>query len=186
MRSKKIVSAVVFIAAFGLSAALAGLFVPRTDITTTELFTTYNSEKTSCFKRRGNSTAADKIAAFVNQDKQNGRESDRAYYRYGADIYTSSDNSAISGYAVAVAEYVDDSSSMNVQDLPGDFQSEWREHMQAWRDYSNFLNRMERGANREGLTVRELNELDAAYDREISRTWNAVLQNGREYGADVY
>jgi hypothetical protein len=185
MRSKNILSIVAFIAAFGLSAAFASLFITKTQIVSDYIpVNEYNS--TSCFKYKNNLATANKISALIRQDKRNGRESDRAYYRYGADIFSSSDSSAISGYAGAVEEYVNQSSSMKADDLPSDFQVEWREHMKAWRDYSDFLNRMKKSSNREALSPDELKEIEVFHSREISRTWNEVLQTAVMFGANVY
>ncbi|MCY7348545.1 MAG: hypothetical protein LH614_20340 [Pyrinomonadaceae bacterium] len=185
MRSKNILSIAAFVAAFALSAAFASLFITKTRAVTTEFVPTYGYKSTSCFKYK-NIAAADKIAALISEDKRNGRESDRAVYLYGEDIFSSSDSSAISGYAGAVEKYVDDSSTMNAGNLPEDFQNNWREHMKAWRDYSDFLNRMKKSSNRMALSLEELEEIDAFHSREISRTWQAVLQNGRSYGAEVH
>lgn len=185
MRSKNILSIAAFAAAFALSAAFASLFITETRAVTTEFVPTYGYKSTSCFKHKNNS-AADKISALISEDKRNGRESERAAYLYGADIFSSSDSSAISGYAGAVEKYVDDSSSLNAGNLPEEFQNDWREHMKAWRDYSDFLNRMKKSSNRTALSGEELEAIDAFHSREISRTWQAVLQNGRSYGADIY
>jgi len=185
MRSKTILPIVAFIAAFGLSAAFASLFIVKSQ-SESVIVPVSDYKLTSCFKYKNNLAAADKIAALISQDKRNGRESERAFYRYGADIFSSSDNSAISGYAGAVEEYVNQSSSMRASDLPSDFQAKWREHMKAWRDCSDFLNRMKKPSNRAALSDEELKELDAFHNREISRTWNEVLQNGVTHGADIY
>jgi len=163
MRSKNILSIVAFIVAFGLSAAFANIFITETQTET-----------------------ADKITVLISRDKNNGRESDRAFYEYGAAIFSSSDNSAISGYAKAVEWYVEQSSSMDASDLPSDFQIKWRAHMKAWRNCSDFFNRMKKPSNRAALTGKELKEVEAFHNREISRTWEEVLQNGANYGADVY
>jgi len=185
MRSKNILSVVAFITAFGLSAAFASLFITKTR--TESVYVPVNSYKsTSCFKYKNNSATANKISALIREDKRNGRESDRAFYRDGADIFSSSADSAFSGYAEAVEQYVNASSSMNVDNLPSDFQAEWREHMKAWREYSQFLDRMKDVSNRNLLTVEELKEVDNFHNREITRTFEEVLQNGVTYGADVY
>ena len=185
MRSRTILSVIAFVAAFGLSAAFASLFITKTQ-TTSDYIPVNGYNSTSCFKYKNNSATANKISALIRQDKRNGRESDQAYYRYGADIFSSSDSSAFSGYAGAVEQYVDESSSMKASDLPGDFQTEWREHMKAWREYSEFLNRMKKSSNRAALSSQELKEIDSFHGREIERTWNEVLQTAVMYGANVY
>ena len=89
-------------------------------------------------------------------------------------------------YAGAVEKYVDDSSSMNTSSLPQDFRIEWREHMKAWRDYSDFLNRMKKSSNRDGLSAEEINAVDAAHSREITSTWQDVIRVSANYGANIY
>lgn len=185
MRSKNILSIVAFIAAFGLSAAFAGLFITKTQ-TESVVVSGSDYKSTSCFtKYKNNSATPDKISALISQDKRNRSESNQELYS-GEDIFSSSDSSAISSYADAVEQYVDESSSIKASDLPNDFQIEWREHMKAWRDYSEFLNRMKKSSNRMALSGEELEEIEAFHSREISRTWNKVLQTGLIYGADVH
>jgi hypothetical protein len=75
---------------------------------------------------------------------------------------------------------------MKVSDLPGNFETEWREHMKAWREYSEFLNRMKDSSNRKGWSDAELKEVDNFHSREIDRTWQTVLHTGASYGANVY
>ncbi len=185
MRTKNILSVAAFVLAFGLSAAFASLFIPETQ-TESYVFQTNDSRPTNCFSHRRNSAVANKIADFINADKRNGRESERAAYEYGRDIFTKTDGSAISGYADAVEGYVDDSSRLDADALPDDLQPAWREHIKAWRDYSNFLNRMKKSSNRAGWSVEELESTDDFHSREITRTWRNVIQIGRSYGANVY
>jgi len=185
MRSKNILSVVAFTTAFALSAAFASLFITKTQ--TESIYVPVNGNKsTSCFKFKNKSPIANKISALIREDNRNGRESNRAFYSDGADIFSPSADSALSGYAEAVEQYVDSSSSMKADDLPGDFQTEWREHMKAWRGYSEFLNRTKNVSSRKSLTPEELNEVDNFHSREIDRTYEKVLQTGAIYGADVY
>ena len=183
MRSKTILSVVAFIAAFGISAAFAKMFVTETQ--TEYVFTpVYNSQPTSCFLRK-NAAAADKIASLIASDYLNGNESGKAAYDYQATEVIWSDKASFSSYANAIEQYADMSGSLRANDLPSDFQIEWREHMKAWSDYSDFLNRMKKSANSTALTGEELQQLEAFHSREIKRTWKEVLQSGRSYGANV-
>lgn len=189
MRSKTNLSIVAFIAAFGLSAGFAGLFAAERHIETAEFTVsapefvpTYQS-KTSCFGKSRNASTAAKIAGLIRQDHLNGDESGKTAYDGSAEIFSSND-STFSGYAGAVERYVDLSDGIKANDLPADFQSEWREHLKAWRDYSNFLNRMKIPSNRVALTAAELLEIDAFHSREINRTYAEVLQIGADFNAD--
>lgn len=186
MRSKTILSTAAFIVAFAASAAFASLFVTAETQTAPSYAPVSSYKSTSCFKNRGSSTAADKIAALIRQDKANGRESGRGSYVAGGDERPPFSGSLFPGYARAVERYVEASSGMKASDFPNDFQTEWREHMKAWRDYSEFLNRMKDSANRKGWSDAELDEVDDFHSREIDRTRQLVLQTGASHGADVY
>ncbi len=185
MRSKTILSAVAFIIAFAFSAAFASLFITKTQ-TASDYFPVSGHKSTSCFKDRSKSVIADKISALIREDRNNGRERSRETYRVGEDVRPPFNSSGFSVYAEAVEQYVDASSSMRTNDFPSDFQVEWREHMKAWRDYSDFLNRMKKSSNRNALSEEELENTDDFHSREITRTWHLVLQSGRSYGANVY
>lgn len=189
MRSKTIFSIVAFIAAFGFSTVLASLFLPIPQplpvdysVSSYEL----SSRPTSCWKSRRSSATADRIADFIAADHRNGADSERAEYYYGRNYSQKAPGSAFVGYARAVEQYVDDSSSMNAENMPSDFQDAWREHMKAWRDFSNFLNRVKNSNNRANLSSDDAEAIDDFHSREITRTWQEVLRIGRSYGANVY
>ena len=185
MRSKTILSTAAFVLAFAASAAFASLFITQTQ-SESDFVLVNNYKSTSYFKERSRSATADKIAALIREDHNNGRESERRSYTADGSVRPPFTSSAFPDYAAAVEQYVDDSSSMRVSDLPGDFQSEWREHMRAWRAYSVFLNRMKDSANRKSWSDEELTEVADSRNIEISSTWQEVLKSGRSYGADVY
>lgn len=185
MRSKTILSTAAFIVAFAASAAFASLFITKTQIVS-DYVPVISYKSTSCFKDRNNARTADKISALIREDKNNGRQSGRGAYRVGEDERPPFTDARFASYAEAVVWYVDDSSRMKVSDLPGNFESEWREHMKAWREYSDFLNRMKDSSNRKGWSDAELKEVDDFHSREVDRTWQTVLESGRSYGANVY
>ena len=184
MRSKTILSTVAFFIAFAASAAFANLFVTKPQ-TVFEYVWVSNHRSTSCFTHRNNSTVASKISALIQEDKNNGLKRGKPY-RVGVDARPPFSNSDFLNYAEAVEEYVNESSSMKSSDLPNDFQSAWREHMQMWRDYSEFLNKMKTVSNPRGWIGEKPAETDYFHTSEISRTWQIVLQTGANYGADVY
>ena len=127
------------------------------------------------FEIRGNNQTARNIASLIQRDVRNGDERfDKIDFRAERSAY-------FVEYAKAVNEYVDKSESMNDADLPTDFQTAWREHMKAWRDYANFLNKCET----KKMDDSDFAQLDKNYNREISVTWQEVLQIGREYGATL-
>ena len=72
---------------------------------------------------------------------------------------------------------------MDDSDLPPDLRMDWRKHMRAWSEYSDFLN------NLKNISLRDAEELDirgshAVKEAEISATWFEVLEiAGDNYGA---
>lgn len=105
------------------------------------------------------------IEAFLLRDISNGDA--RMDYKY-------TDN-----YAEAVMDYWKTSSSMDADSFPQDFQDSWREHMQAWGNYAEYLEKSKKSSVRR----------DAAEGKrligEINRTWEEVKSVGRTYGAYV-
>ncbi len=85
----------------------------------------------------------------------------------------------ISEYSVFVKRYVDKSERLNDSGLPAEFQESWREHMKAWRDYSNFLNKQKYGS----FSNVEFNDYDIEFNNEINRTWYNTLRIGESHGA---
>ena len=125
------------------------------------------------FEAQFSSPTARNIASLVQRDVRNGDE------RFNKINFSAERTAYFEAYSDAVNEYVDKSESMDDVDLPADFQTAWREHMKAWRDYSNFLNK----CGTKKMDDSEFGQLDRTYNREISVTWQEVLQVGREYGA---
>lgn len=160
MRSKDILSIIVFVSAFVFSSAFASLF---TEVRTGEFHT---DTKTS-------------IENLLRQDIRNGRE--RLWrvnnYRY------SSEEANFARYAESVEKYADESGSMSYGHLPRDFQWKWRKHMKAWRNYSNFLNDVKH--HPEDLKDEDVYRTRNELIYEINSTWFNVLRVGRKYGSEV-
>jgi hypothetical protein len=180
MRSKTILSIAAFIVAFVLSTAFASLFIVKSEYLPLE----YNTKKTSCFKNRVNSNyAAGKIETIIKQDISNGRQRREVTSLYQTDEeQLSNNNFSFADYAENVEQYVDASSSMDDGELPREFQSAWRKHMKAWRDYSDFLQK----TNKNGSNIEHFDRAETRYSAEINFTWYEVLRIGRSYGAEVY
>jgi len=182
MRSKTILSIAAFTVAFLLSTAFAGLFIVKSDYVPSS----YTTKKTSCFKNRGGSNyVADKIETIVKQDMSNGRERGKKLYQIDEDFRPPFASSSFSEYAEAVSEYVGSSENLSVENTPRDFQSAWRRHMKAWRDYADFLDEMKHSPARKKLSETEVSELENTYSSDINNTWSEVLRVGRNYGAEV-
>ena len=187
MRSKTILSIAAFIVAFVLSTAFASLFISKSEPFSSVLVTPdYNSKKTSCFKNRGNKYAVNKIETIVSQDVSNGGERDRKIHRIGEGYRPSYLSPSFPEYVEAISEYVESSESLSHENTPRDFQTAWLKHMNAWRDYSNFLDKMKSSSARAHFNEHEIYELEASYSADINNTWYEVLRVGNSYGADVY
>ncbi|HEX8289421.1 MAG TPA: hypothetical protein VF556_15575 [Pyrinomonadaceae bacterium] len=186
MRSKTILSIAAFIIAFVLSTAFASLFITKSEPFSSVVVTPgYYGKKTSCFKNRGNFVAG-KIETIIKQDVSNGGERDRKLYRISEGYRPSYSSPSFPEYVEAVSEYVDSSESLSHENTPRDFQTAWLKHMKAWRDYSNFLDKMKSSSARAHFSPGEIHELEAGYSADINSTWYEVLSIGNSYGADVY
>lgn len=154
MKNTRIVIALVaFAVTFIFSAGLVRI-----------LFPTPIALKKNCNERvRLVERNTNEIEAFLRRDISNGDA--RMDYKY-------TDN-----YAEAVMDYWKTSSSMDASRFPQDFQDSWREHMQAWRNYADYL--AEKPATRRDRKEGKL------LNDEINRTWEEVKSIGRTYGAYV-
>lgn len=172
MRSKDIISTIAFITAFAFSAAFASLFIDKSQTTSFETYEIRNVSTSNC--RASDKTCLDILALLV-QDIRNG---DRRVANY--DYSVSGKGNVSIRRAESVEEYADASSRMEDAHLPSDFRSVWREHMQAWRDYSDFLNEV----SRKKISESEFEQQEDRLIYDINRTWAIVLKTGRGYGAD--
>lgn len=166
---KFISSIVAFSLTFIISVALIG--VPQR--------TTYtNIAHPHCH----NSQVAAGVVELLRQDISNGevrrKEINQFFERARESSYVSDFS-----YADYIREYVDKSQSMDDSNLPADFRYAWRRHMKAWRDYSDFLNKLKISSVR--LSYAEFIEMDRKYSREINRTWYQTLRIGKKYDPDL-
>ncbi len=171
MKNTRIITALVaFVVTFIFSAGLVRIIFGEPQVAT--VF--YNSSH--CKRNQ-----ASNIEAFIRRDENNGtmrmdrisslRDKDNVRY------------SAV--YADAVMDYVNTSSNMDARRFPQDFQNAWREHMQAWRNYAEFLDDMNSPTARQEMSSVDLKSAENQYNKEINRTWAIVLTLGRSYGANV-
>ena len=172
MRSKHILSIFAFITAFVLSSAFAWLFIDKSQ--TASSFVTFETRNVRCQQDTETQRAIEKL---LQQDISNGRE--RLWRTSDADHPSA--KTPFERYAEAVEHYADDSGSMRYSHLPRDFQIRWNEHMRAWRDYSNYLNRSKNSSSPDGDFYQDRNE----YLVDINTTWYSVLRVGRKYCAEV-
>jgi hypothetical protein len=171
MRSKDIISIIAFITAFGFSAAFASLFI---DESQTASFKNYESRSLRTSNCRVSDKTCTDIIALLVQDIRNGEQRRTRF------DYSLGDNANVSvRRARTVAGYSQASSSMEDSHLPSDFRAAWREHMKAWRDYSEFLTEV----SRTKIDESEFERLEERYIYDINRTWATVLKIGRSYGA---
>ena len=174
MRSTKIfISAVAFIAAFVFSVVFVGL-----------LFGSSQSSSHFVYKKNCSQQYAENISALIRQDVKNGRTRGKKLYQIDKDFRPPFTNPTFADYSGAVTEYVDASHSIYAGNLPHDFQYAWREHLRAWRNYSDFLESMKYASEQSKQFEEETGISDARYSQEINRTWDEVLRIAREYNAD--
>lgn len=178
MRSRKIISIVAFVAAFGFSAAFAGLFATEK--------VAYSYSSTSYCKHQQQIAVAASIENLIAADAANGTILDRKIYAINETDSLSFESVAFADYARAVEGYVDDSSSLSQDNLPSDFKCAWREHLKAWRNSSTFLNVTADISRNDSLSAEEFEEANAFHSREINRTFGKVIEIGNRYGADVH
>lgn len=177
MRSKNILSIVAFVAAFGLSAAFASQFISKN---------TYSYNSTSYCKYRQKTATSTAIEALITADSINARTRYSKMYDIGESYPPAPDSVAFADYAQAIKKYVDNSSSEATDNLPRDFKLAWREHLRAWRDYSNYLNKSAEISGSHSLTAEEFDDAEIFYSTEINRTFAEVLEIGSSYGADIH
>lgn len=180
MRFKTILSIIAFIAAFGLSVLLIG--VPQNNF--------YSKYK----KTQDSRNARQNILILLRQDIDNGYlRNQKIKYLEQRSRYSNS-GFDVSPYADATTEYVDASESIRLRGLPSDFRAAWGEHMRAWREHADFLNRQKEFGVKYTIKGNEVvqNPLyrvdeDLYYHQveQINSSWEEVLRIGRKYGAYV-
>lgn len=115
-------------------------------------------------------STAEKITKVLTQDINNGfsRRTNCSNSRY--DLAQKTD------------DYVSASESLEVNDLPKDFQIAWQKHMQAWRNHSNFLMKIKYSNENREI---DLDFIDSKNTNEINRTWWEVLRIAKRNGAVI-
>lgn len=92
--------------------------------------------------------------------------------------------SGLNEYSVAVTDYINRSNNMDDSELPQDLRVAWREHMQAWINYRNFLSDYQNNYWARDFEETNVEILHDEKTAEISRTWYKVLRiAGDNYGA---
>ena len=173
MRSKNILSIIAFITAFAFSSAFALLFIDKSP--TNNSLAVFKVRNVEC---RQDAKTKNAIESLLRQDIRNGQE---RFWRINDSNNPS--KSYYERYADSVEHYSDDSSSISYSHLPRDFQLRWNEHMRAWRDYSNYLNKAK-------YSSQDFEDEDFYQDKneylvDINSTWYSVLRVGKKYCVDV-
>lgn len=175
MRSKNIFGLITFFATFAFSAFIALLFAAPKIYEVPPVVTNYEV-KTYSQKRCGTGY---KIKEFLEQDKRNGVGKQEYDFSPRNNSFTPA---RVAVFADSVEEYADKSSAMDDSGFPRDFRQAWREHMKAWSDYAEFLQK----AKNKRMTLEDFDSMTTEYNGEISKTWQETLRIGREYGADLH
>jgi hypothetical protein len=169
MNFKSVFNFFVFGLALVGSSYVAFLFMPLPAPQPVLVRDYFSYEKTSQITSVGYD-----ICDLLKEDISNGNTRTESYY--------DSDSSA-KRKAKAVQKYVDTSSSMRVSNLPRDFQTAWKKHMQAWRNYSDYLNKNVKSIDNfdEDFYYERENELN----NKIDSTWEDVLDIADKYYPDI-
>lgn len=173
MTSKQILSIFAFITAFVLSSAFAWLFIDKSQ--TNSSFITFELRNAGCRQDAETKRAIEKIL----------REDDR----YGRERFSTVKNlnqfpaqTRFERFAGAVEQYADDAGNLRYSHLPRDFQIRWNEHMRAWRDYSNYLNRVKNSPS--GLNE-DFYDQRKEYGADIDLSYYDALRVAKKYCVDV-
>lgn len=171
MNFKSIFNFVVFGLAFVGSSFVAYLFLPTPQIQPLLVKNNYYEIENEPFHISKESYA---ICELLKRDISNGDNRTESYY----DAQTNGKKQA-----KAVQEYVDISSSMRVSHLPKDFQFAWKKHMEAWRNYSNYLNKnVKHPAN---FDEDFFSERESELNDKINTTWEDVLDISEKYHPNI-
>jgi hypothetical protein len=120
----------------------------------------------------------------LSRDIRNGDARDVRSFYVKTSERTGETGYSIENHSNSVARYVEESGSMDASDLPQDFQIAWEKHMDAWRDYSEYLDDLKNSSDTK-LSYKDLHIAENPYNREINRTWFEVLRIGETYGAYI-
>ena len=174
MRNTRFITAIIaFAGTFAVSVGLVWLMFGF------PVEPAYNYSQHNCSQRHSNT-----IYSHLRRDISNGRERDNRSFRTNNWERNGKIGYSIANHANSIAIYVEDSRSLDVSDFPRDFQVAWHKHIDAWQDYSEFLNE-KKNLSRTRLNEENFAEFQNPYDVEINQTWEEVLRLGRNYGADI-
>lgn len=187
MRSKSIISIAAFIIAFVFSTAFAGLFIAKSVAPSVQSpIISYDARQpTSCFKTQRGTYTADKIEVFISQDGSIGREHQQVNSRIQREGRPLLKSSFYTEYRNSVAEYVEAAENLDETTMPQEFQTAWRAHMQAWRDYAVFLETLKSSEARAEFSDLSASQAEAPFNAEIADTYEEVQRVGRSFGAKV-
>ncbi|MBS1798152.1 MAG: hypothetical protein JSS81_30340 [Acidobacteria bacterium] len=163
--TRNIIAVAAFAAAFIFSAGLVRIFFPQPAVEVLYPSETCPFSRSAVEPRGFEKCTARSIENFVREDELNG--------------YDRSGNAYSDDKAESVMIYWRKSSQMDATRFPQDFQDAWGKHMQAWRNYADYLH--DRKTSRRNLS----RPSEDYYNGEIDRTWDEVLRIGRSYGADI-
>lgn len=170
MRSKHIIALATFFTCFAVSSFFVELLFDKNTVDA-ELY------EIVTVRPQTNDDAREKILALFQQDEANGDYRDARLVAY---LVEDEGFLSLAEKTEIFSEYAADSAAIDDGGLPRDFQIAWRKHMDAWDDYSNFLQKAENA----GVSVESFNRVEPLYDYDIDSTWDEVLRVGGSYGAE--
>lgn len=171
MRSKDTISIIAFISAFAVSAAFASIFTDKSQYTNYNIYAVRNSPNCQTKKQ-----FCSEMSSLLVRDNIIGAERNKSF-----NYSLKNENGNVSPeYSENTAQYVEEASNMNDANLPEEFRTKWRKHLQAWRDYSEFLKEVSQNK----IDNEEFKNLDARHGYEIDKTYIDVLKLAKTYGVN--
>ncbi len=169
MSNTRIITGIIaFIGTFAISVGLVWLFFGF-PVKPTQTYSQHN-----CQQRH-----ATAIYSFLQRDISNGRERD--VRSFGED---NDQKYSLKTHSDSVAQYVEAMNALDASEFPQDFQIAWNKHVDAWQDYSEFLD-IKKDSSKQKMNIDDYRDLDNSYNNEITETWYEVLRIGRNHGAYV-
>lgn len=170
MRFKHILGIFTFLTCFAVSVLLVG-----SQVTSMRATKCFDRTRTNAPKPLFEYTETQiKIREFLEKDRQTGIELTKETVKF------SREDDSLYGEKNATLNLARKMQAVNCDGLPEKFCASWVEHRNAWRHMAIFLNDDEKRTKAATYGSEKYRELN----REISRTYQAMLDSAREHGVD--
>ena len=170
MKLKHLFGIFTFLTCFAVSVLLVGSQV--TTLRATKCFDHMRSTAPPVF--HDVSETRIKILEFLEKDRQTGIELSRDTVKFRR-----ADDSLF-GEKAATIKLVEKMQAVKCDGLPADFCAAWNEHSNAWKQMAIFLSDDQKRTSATFYGSKKYEQLN----REISQTYNAMLDAAQKYGVD--